>query len=139
AAVAGREGRHRRAAVQRVAADEVRWPVQQAEVALAPGVDLALDLEAAERGHGHADVAVHRVGLPGGGGSVQDLPDLPVPDQVDDLQGQVGLDVEAGAARARAGDAGTLQRPAGHRPDHAVTGQPVDLLEGHHRVVGLRA
>src|SRR5829696_6466454 len=52
AAVAGRERRDRVGAVQGIAADEVGRPPEQAELARAPAVDLVLDGEAAQRGHG---------------------------------------------------------------------------------------
>src|SRR5829696_4930621 len=66
AAVTGRERGDRVGAVEGVAAGEVGRAVEEAELAAAPGVDLALDHEAALGGDGQADVAVDGVGLAGG-------------------------------------------------------------------------
>ena len=137
--MAGRERRDRVGAVEGVAADEVGGAVEEAELAAAPGVDLALDHEAALRGHGQADVAVDGVGLARGRGGVEDLDDLAVGDHVDDLEGEVGLDVEARLGGAGLGDARALQGLAGDGADHAVAAEAVDLLEGDDRVVGLGA
>src|SRR6266511_1186518 len=138
AAVAGRVRRDVRRAVDRVGAVEVRRPVHQAEVAAVPAVDLAADPEAALRGVRPADAAVRQVGPARCGRGVHDLLDPAAADDVDDLEGEVRLDVQAAAAQPRARPPRVGERLHGLGPGDAVTAQVVHLLERHHGVLGRR-